>query len=141
MKNKEFYVEKLLNIAFDQSPVAIDKETGAPVKCDEINCSKCLLCGSIECATPLREWGEKEYLIKLTEKEKSFLNMFTHNSCGYIARDKDEAYLFLFSELPKRLDNEHIWIGSSPIRIAPDLFPFITYDNNKAWSLEELRKK
>ena len=141
MKNKEFYVEELLNIAFNQSPIAIDKETGVPVKCDEINCSKCLFCGSIECATPLREWSEKECTIKLSEKEKAFLNMFTDDSYGYIARDKDEKFLFLYCEQPVRLEEEHIWIGKSPIRLNPDLFPFITYDSNKAWSLIELGER
>ena len=80
MKNKEFYVEELLNIAFDQSPIAIDIDTEAPVKCDEIKCSKCLLNNKVECATPLREWSEKEFTFKLSNKEKAFLNMFTYKA-------------------------------------------------------------
>lgn len=142
MKNKEFYTEELLNIAFEQSPIAIDKDTEAPVKCDEIACSKCLLSDFAgDCATPLREWSEKEFTFKLSNKEKAFLNMFTYPSHGYIARNKNKAYLYLFSEQPVRSETEEKWIGPFPIRISPDLFPFITYDSNKAWSLEELGKK
>ena len=90
MKNKEFYVEELLNIAFDQSPIAIDKDTETPVKCDEIECSKCLLSDFAgDCATPLREWSEKEFTFKLSNKEKAFLNMFMLKSFLY--------YLILFS--------------------------------------------
>ena len=139
MKNKEFYVEELLNIAFDHSPIAIDKDTKKPVKCDEIECSECLLFDFTgDCATPLRNWGEEEFTFELSEKEKAFLNMFTYPSHGFIARNKNKAYLYLFSEQPVRKEK---WIGPSPIRISPDLFPFITYDSNKAWSLEELGKK
>lgn len=142
MKNKEFYVEELLNIAFDQSPIAIDIDTEAPVKCDEIECSKCLLFDSVgDCATPLRNWGEEEFTFELSEKEKAFLNMFTYPSHGFIARNKNKAYLYLFSEQPVRSETEEKWIGPSPVRISPDLFPFITYDSNKSWSLEELEKK
>ena len=139
MKNKEFYTEELLNIAFEQSPIAIDKDTKKPVKCDEIACSKCLLSDFAgDCATPLRNWGEEEFTFELSEKEKAFLNMFTYPSHGFIARNKNKAYLYLFSEQPVRKEK---WIGPSPIRISPELFPFITYGSNKAWSLEELGKR
>lgn len=142
MKNKKFYIEELLNIAFDHSPIAIDKDTKKPVKCDEIECSKCLLFDSAgDCATPLHKWGEEEFTFELSEKEKAFLNMFTYPSHGFIARNKNKDYLYLFSEQPVRSETEEKWIGPSPIRISPDLFPFITYDSNKSWSLEELGKK
>lgn len=142
MKNKEFYTEELLNIAFEQSSIAIDKDTKKPVKCDEIVCSKCLLSDSAGgCVTPLRNWGEEEFTFELSEKEKAFLNMFAYPSHGYIARNKNKAYLYLFSKQPVRSETEEKWIGPSPIRISPDLFPFITYDSNRSWSLEELEEK
>lgn len=139
MKNREFYANEMINIALNRQSIAIDKNSGAPINCCMTICSDCLF--NTKCSPELlQKWANEEFTVKLSEKEKTFLSMFTHKSHGYIARDKDKSFLYLYYTEPAQLEIGERWTGAAATRLNPELFSFITYESNKFWSLEELFK-
>ena len=142
MKNREFYANEMLNIALDRHSIAVDKNNGMPIGCHVLDCNDCLFNTESmnECSSELQKWANEDFTVKLSEKEKIFLSMFTHKSYGYIARDKDKAFLYLYYTEPAQLEIGGRWTGDAATRLNPELFSFITYESNRFWSLEELFK-
>ena len=75
----------------------------------------------------------------LTEREKHFVE-FVQN--GWLARDENNA-IFWHGAEPKK--HEHSW-GNNCLKYARvdiydrEIFPFITWEDEEPWSVEELRK-
>lgn len=59
MKNKEFYKEKIFEIACNGNSVGI--VNGEPVACEQITCGKCDVDKYHECEDYIKEWMEKEH--------------------------------------------------------------------------------
>ena len=47
MKNKEKFKDEIVEIACNNSNVAVDNETNKPVKCHRLYCGNCLFYGEI----------------------------------------------------------------------------------------------
>lgn len=63
MTNREKYAEKILEIACSGNIIAVNKETGEPVRCDTINCHECKFhrCYGT-CKMPIEHWCKSEYV-------------------------------------------------------------------------------
>lgn len=79
MKNKEFYKDKIYDVACKYRDLAVDKETGELRGCHNTLCEDCLLLdikcehGS-SCLDAWRRWLEQEHVKPLlTSKEKRYL--------------------------------------------------------------------
>lgn len=155
MTNFEKYKDEILNFIDDckffDCSVAVDLTTGKPEKCCKIDCNKCLFRNS-NCNQGLIKWLYEEY--KELKIETPKLSKFEFDFCntvlyGYIVRNED-GDLVLFKREPVRkfatISSKYgYWTDSydeydSGISINITLFPFITWNTSKKWSVEELRK-
>lgn len=137
MTNFEKYKDEILGISRTQA-IAINKRRNAPEKCSYSVCSECLLHEGTYCnQKAIFQWLYSEYqepTPKLTKKERIFCEIVRH---GYIARDKDKR-LYLYGCQPSLRSSE--WAGERWIDLDRNSFPFITWESNKDWSIEDLLK-
>lgn len=75
----------------------------------------------------------------LTQREKHFVEFVQD---GYIARDGDDGFIHWFEEKPRK-GTEH-WIRCGVCTrlssYSNNLFPFITWEDEESWAVEDLRK-
>lgn len=148
MKNREKFAKEILNIAC--SSIAVTKENKV-VYCSNIPCESCMFCGkhigrSQACSDQLREWAESEYVEKpkITSIEKNFLYSLLSN-CKYIARDSNND-LYIYYNKPRRNSMNKSWITDDSNyfyvsrNMHGDMFDFIKWENEKLWSIEDLKK-
>jgi len=136
MKNFEFYEKEIkeLNCRFG-------KKGSKLVDCNTTSCSICDFHWHRYCDTKKFKWLYEEYKEepKLTKKEKAFsrIALGTH----YIARDKNNE-LYIFDDRPSKgvngWENDNLEINI--LKINEDFFPFIKWEDEEPWSIEELRK-
>ena len=60
MKNREKFINELVEIALNDDLLAVNKNTGIAVECCSIDCSDCLFRGNCNGATR-NAWGESEW--------------------------------------------------------------------------------
>lgn len=137
MTNFEKYKDEILEISRTQA-IAINKRRNAPEKCSNSVCSECLLHEGRSCnQKAIFQWLYSEYqepAPKLTKAERGFCEIVRH---GYIARDKDKR-LYLYGCQPSQRSSG--WAGERWIDLDRNFFPFITWESNKDWSIEDLLK-
>ena len=72
MKNKEKFEKELIEIACSGKTVAVNKETGVPVKCGIMSCQDCRFCIDDICKSEelTKQWAESEYtdIVEFVEK-------------------------------------------------------------------------
>lgn len=141
MTNLERYAKEIAKIALNGKKIAIDSFTNTPMPCD-FSCDRCKLIKQNEAnvCDGLKDWARDEWNVTLSDRDKSFLNFFPETSKGWIVREKEPEYLFLFSDFPIYNIKGDKWHGENKVRINPNLFQFIDV-KNKPWSLQELKKK
>lgn len=64
MTNKEFFKERLLDIACNGDTIGVNKKTGVPMSCNYPNCSGCLFNNDstcTPCSTLLSNWCKGEH--------------------------------------------------------------------------------
>lgn len=113
--------------------------------CKTMDCAECIFDMSKEpsCVPAKVRWMYKEAqeIFPITKKEKTFLDILWGST--YIARDYS-GQLFLYSIKPTQLSDcwviEDMDIEGNMLSINPGFFPFITWDSDKCWSVEELRQ-
>lgn len=118
-------------------PAVVD---GKPIECEGLRCDKCMLYEATEpCSIHFVKWLLSEYKPEpvLTAREKHFVE-FTET--GWLARDEDGAINFYKSQRPVKVDMH--WRPFNPEIYMPDCgdFPFITWEDEEAWSIERLRE-
>ena len=136
MTNLEKYKKEILYIAKNNAKMAVSKKSLKPQFCIDTECTQCLF-NPEDCDTAPIEWFCQEYqepAPKLTKKERVFCEIVRH---GYIARDKDKR-LYLYGCQPSQRSSE--WTGERWIDLDRNSFPFITWESNKDWSIEDLLK-
>ena len=147
MKNREKFAKEILDIACNGATIAVTQENKV-VCCGDINCSQCLF-GKKDnyvyyCDDEKRmQWSESEYVEKptITSREKNFLDLLLPK-WKYIARDSNNE-LYIYNEKPERRDCD--WYSNDGIcristRFFGDMFNFIKWENEKPWSIEDLKK-
>jgi hypothetical protein len=138
----EHYRNEILKVLRISSSFA--KKKDKLVSCSDIACKNCDFNG-LHCGKDRMLWLMEEYKepIVLTLKEKHLLECI---GFGFIARDKasgnDIGNLYWYGEDPKLF--EESWdkpdIDTYIVPLENKLFDFITFEDGKAWSVEELRK-
>ena len=154
MKNREKFAKEILDIVCSGRSIAVTKENKI-ARCNNISCESCMFdsCGkhigrSQACSDQLREWAESEYVEKptITSREKAFLGLIL-SKWKYLARSEDKS-LCVFDSLPiKREDGWYIenismydycYIYTFK-KVFGDMFNFIKWEDEKPWSIEDLK--
>ena len=148
MKNKEKFAKEIVELACNESDIAVSKATGNPIDCSIIECDCCVL---YECCTynddtcrgALRKWAESEYIEKpvISKKDRAFLE-YLDKKYEYIARNED-ASLYAYNTKPSK----------SYILWKPNLcekylcfdcfiidFPMVKWSDSEPWLIEDLKK-
>ncbi|MBR5583148.1 MAG: hypothetical protein IKW21_01320 [Lachnospiraceae bacterium] len=106
---------------------------------DVLGCEECDF-KPPHCITDRMKWLMSEYKPEpvLTAREKGFAECMDD---GWIARDKDE-YLHWYEEMPRKGEDwwEYCCDESGCATLKEYCFPFITWEDEKPWSVEKLRK-
>lgn len=158
MKNREKFAKEILDIACSGRSIAVTKDNKV-VYCSDIPCESCMFdsCGkhigrAQVCLDQLCEWSESEYVEKpkITLREEKFLSLLI-SKWKYLVRGKDKS-LYVFNSLPiKETDgwsqrNYIIENGTTcdcyyiSKKLFGDMFDFIKWEDEKPWSIEDLKK-
>lgn len=139
MTNFEKFKNEITEIIYNKkSLIAREKNTGRFACCGDISCAHCqFLHGN--CVTNMFEWMLEEYqepAPKLTKREKGFCEIIKN---GYIARDKN-GELYLYNNPPYVTETDWRANYGHCTRLCSKFFPFITWESNRYWSIEDLLK-
>lgn len=136
MINLEKYKDEIIKIFNEKRKIiAREKNTGRLISCGDISCGCCQFLHG-DCVTNMFEWMLEEYqepVPKLTKAEKGFCEILDY---GYIARDKN-GDLYLYNNPPYVTATDWRECGHCT-RLCSKFFPFITWESNKAWGINEL---
>ena len=144
MKNKERYTKEIVEIICSGKYIAINKETGMPVVCNDFDCDKCMFRSENRCSSKLlKDWAESEYIEKpvISKRDRAFLEYLSVN-IQYIARDMS-GRLYIYVRKPyKQID---CW-SSSACETEKTLwmfnvdFPMVKWEDYEPWLIEDLKK-
>ena len=147
MKNRQKFAKEILDIACKGSRIAIKHDCVIPCVCSKIECSDCQFDFYDDCEEGIENWCESEYVENptITSREKKFLDLLL-TKWKYIARDENKN-LYVFDSLPIKgydgwcIENismcEYCYISK---KTFGDMFDFIKWENEKPWSIEDLKK-
>lgn len=147
MKNKEKFAKEIVELACNESDIAVSKATGNTIDCSIIECDSCALyeCGTYNddtCRGALRKWAESEYIEKpvISKKDRAFLEYLSVN-IEYIARDMS-GRLYIYVRKPyKQID---CW-SSSACETEKALlmfnvdFPMVKWSDSEPWLIKDLK--
>lgn len=145
MKNKEKFAKEIMNIACSGDIIAVIKESGRIVPCDDTRCSSCLFHG-YNCKEKIRAWAESEYIEKpvISKRDRAFLEYFSYlsNDLKYIARDNNTS-LYAYREKPNKSDT--LWKTKPGLKyLCVDGFladlPMVKWSDSEPWLIEDLKK-
>lgn len=139
MTNFEYYKKEILEITNKGCDVAVINNK--PVSCESLEyCTECQLKQHENCKSTLTKWFCAEHIEqpKLTKKERQFCELV---ETGWFARCKN-GDLCIYSEKPTKLTN--CWFSNyktySNITLFNLPFPFIKWEDEEPWSVEDLLK-
>ena len=96
------------------------------------------------CSDSFLDWLYEEATPQLTRQERNICELFDEIFCGnlYIARNRDDI-LYTYCPKPKKYITE--WDNDDDERyckigIKKELFQFITWEDEKPWSIKDLLK-
>ena len=140
MTNFEAYQAELQRITDSGDAVAVVK--GKPVGCNSLSgCNKCDLYDEISCKIRFSQWLFSEYkepAPTLTPKERAFCEIINDREGRFIARDKNGELNVYHHKVERSIG---FWDGlCGYLRISPSYFPFIKWEDEKLWSIEDLLK-
>ena len=119
---------------------------GKLAKCYGATCNKCEFSRfnndlNQACSNAKIKWLMSEYKPEpvLTAREKHFVEFAQE---GWLARNSSNKLIFHKAKPTKR---EYMWISfrnscTLGANLFGDMFPFITWEDEEPWSIEELRK-
>lgn len=148
MKNKEKFAKEIVELACNESDIAVSKATGNPIDCSIIECDCCALYeggtyNDDTCRGAFREWAESEYIEKpvISKRDRAFLD-FLMGKYKYIARDKT-SFLYVYSKKPDKRDI--FWARNSGEYFCLDNsidvdFPMVKWEDEEPWLIEDLKK-
>lgn len=147
--NMEHYRGEIEAIMKDFEGFGVDIDNSKLIACKSGSCERCKFSymnnenKEDPCAKHKIKWLMSEYNPEtvLTEREKHFVEFV---QTGYIARDKNGG---MWWHEKKPVKNNGEWqcfaytmaMNSKPYKYGK-VFPFITWEDEEPWSVEELRK-
>lgn len=148
MTNKEKYAKEIVELACNESDIAVSKATGNPIDCNIIKCDCCVFhkggtYTDDTCRGALRKWAESEYNEKsvISKKDKAFLE-YVKEEYKCIARDRN-GELFLYRLTPYKEEGLLNWIGRncSCLHLKYNVdFPMVKWEDSEPWLIEDLKK-
>ena len=106
MTNKEFYRDKIFEIACEGHSIAV--VNGKPKECENTQCIRCDFFGKIDCEKLLKEWMEKEHEEPRIQSEVKKLKqddrvLASANGVDWIKRhfekyDQEENVVYVYTE-------------------------------------------
>lgn len=154
MTNFEYYKKQILSVLVDDSHVALDVKGSAPRGCKGLSCVDCAFSNhnndsdGLSCDSRRMFWLYEEYVEKptITKKERAFLEA-CEPEC-YIARDMS-GIVFIYNSKPGKgcgswsVDSiKYFNISGIAISIfgIRNIFPFIKWEDEEPWKVEDLLK-
>lgn len=133
MTNFEKYKYEILEVIKQGDNPAL--KNGVITPCSTTKCIECENSTGNGCIKKFIKWLYAEAKPTLTARERAFCEIVSE---GCIARDKDgELYAYLDSPIKEEVQ----WGADSDYLIlSNEYFPFITWEDEKPWSIEELLK-
>lgn len=148
MKNKEKFVKEIVELACNESDIAVSKATGNPIDCRIIECDCCALYeggtyNDNTCRGALRKWAESEYIEKsvISKKDRAFLE-YLKEGCKFIARDED-GRLFANEVQPQKGCIYWECTCGDCLLLNRQLnidFPMVKWSDSEPWLIEDLKK-
>lgn len=144
MKNKEKFVDKIIDFALSEDAIAVDVK-GEIVECRSLlHCEDCkfyMRPSNFNCKMAFKEWLEEEYVEQMVISHKDMrLLEYIEDSYKYIARDSN-GDIFLYIDKPQK--SSKIWCSDmeylSIIRFDVE-FPMIKWEDKEPWKIEDLKK-
>lgn len=135
MTNFEKYKDEILLLAKNNRGFAF--HMNKITDCKLSGCKNCIFTGT--CIANRIKWLYEEYqepAPKLTKAEKGFCEVVKD---GYIARDKN-GDLYLYNNPPYVTETDWRANYGHCTRLCSKFFPFITWESNRNWSIEDLLK-
>ena len=135
MTNFEKYKDEILHLAKNNRGFAF--HMNKITDCKLSGCKNCIFTGA--CIANRIKWLYEEYqepAPKLTKAEKGFCEVIKD---GYIARDKN-GDLYLYNNPPHVTETDWRADYGHCTRLCTKFFPFITWESNRNWSIEDLLK-
>lgn len=153
MKNKEFYRDKIFEIACEGHSIAV--VNGEPAECENTQCGRCDFFREIDCEKLLKEWLEKERkepkiqpgVKKLKQDDRVLVSA---NGVDWIKRyfkkydqERDVVYAYVdgatswsssydgswqYAKLPEDIKKEIDWAN-----IPVDTKIFVKHNNDSKW--------
>ena len=143
MKNKEKFIDKLVDFACTRDNIAVDVK-GEIVECWSFHCENCKFYtrpSNFDCKTAFKEWLEEECVEQMVISRKDMrLLECIKDSYKYIARDSN-GDIFLYICKPKKgsklwwSDEEYMSIKSFDV-----CFPMVKWEDKEPWKIEDLKK-
>ena len=133
MTNFEKYKDEILLLAKNNRGFAF--HMNKITDCKLSGCKNCIFTGA--CIANRIKWLYEEYqepTPKLTKAEKGFCEILDD---GYIARDKN-GELYLYNNPPYVTETDWRANYGHCTRLCSKFFPFITWESDKAWGINEL---
>lgn len=145
MKNKERYTKEIVEIICSGKYIAVNKETGIPVVCNDFDCDKCMFRSENRCRSKLlKDWAESEYIEKtvISKRDRAFLDCLK-DKWKYMARDDISSAVYVFSEIPKKSKGGYLTYTGEVRRSSTDFnidFPMVKWSDEEPWLIEDLKK-
>lgn len=144
----EHHFNELIDILTER--IAVKKDSGRLEECESLECEECLFeknCNKGDYFTSARKWLLSPYKPfkkepTLSRREKCLVEFL---ETGWIARDESGSS-YWYSEKPTKFENISAWdtivANGEDLRKfrASELFPFVKWEDEKPWSVEELRR-
>lgn len=140
MKNKEKFIDKLVDFACTRDNIAMNVK-GELVGCSSLTCENCKFYVEGDCETVTRRWLEEEYVEQMVISRKDVrLLECIKDSYKYVARDLSGS-LCLYTTKPER--NREVWFSNPGFvnlkRISVD-FPMVKWNDSEPWKIDDLEK-
>ena len=145
MKNKERYTKEIVEIICSGKYIAVNKETGIPVVCNDFDCDKCMFRSENRCRSKLlKDWAESEYIEKpvISKRDRAFLDCLK-DKWKYMARDDISSAVYVFSEIPKKSKGGYLTYTGEVRRSSTDFnidFPMVKWEDDEPWMIDDLKK-
>ena len=145
--NMEHFRGAIEAIMKDFEGFGVDIDNSKLIACKSGSCERCKFSylnnknKEDPCAKHKIKWLMSEYKPEpvLTAREKGFVECIDG---GWLTRNKDNELVW-HDEEPEKSVHGYYWISSAECNIAivhEEYFPFITWEDEEPWSVEDLRK-
>ena len=139
MKNKEKFLDNIIDFACIEDSIAVDNEGEVTSCASMVSCENCRFCTEKECEPAIKKWLEEECVEPpvISKRDREFLE-YIKDDYKYIARDSN-GYIFLYKNKPEKFDA--VWYQTPAIVNLKHFnvdFPMVKWEDTEPWKIEDL---